>query len=270
VALVTGAASGIGRALATALVERGAHVVMSDIDGGALDAAAAGTAGVEDVVTLDVCDPEAFAAVTTAIAERHGGLDILVNNAGTAVVGEAQDLRPEHWQRVIDVNINGVVNGVLAAYPSMVARRSGHIVNIASIAGLAPAPLFTAYATSKFGVVGLGLSLRAEAATHGVSVTTVCPGVIETPLLDRSAPDGMAPVATAPDVRTFLTNNLGAPYPAASLAADIVRAVERNRALLVAPGRARTAWRMTRLVPAAAVAYATHTTRRQQKARTPV
>jgi NADP-dependent 3-hydroxy acid dehydrogenase YdfG len=265
VVLVTGAASGIGRALSAALGQRGAWVVMSDVDPSALDAAAAGIEGVGDTVAMDVRDAGAFAAAVDAVTDRHGRLDILINNAGTAVVGEAQDLRAEHWRRVLDVNLGGVVNGVLAAYPGMVARRRGHIVNVASLAGLTPAPLFTAYAASKFAVVGLGQSLRAEAATYGVKVTTVCPGVVETPLLDKPSPDDLAPLATAPDVRAYLTRDLGRPRAAPALARAVVRAIERDQALLVWPGRARLAWRASRLGPAATLAYATRSMRRQQR-----
>ncbi|MHB8696273.1 MAG: SDR family oxidoreductase, partial [Solirubrobacteraceae bacterium] len=184
VALVTGAASGIGKALAAALAARGAHVIMSDIDRATLEEAATRIDGDRTTAELDVRDANAFVGLVEQITRQHGRLDILINNAGTAAVGEAHELSLDHWRHVLAVNIDGVVHGVHAAYPGMVARASGHIVNIASVAGLAPAPLFAPYATSKFAVMGLSLSLRAEAATHGVGVTVVCPGAIETPLLD--------------------------------------------------------------------------------------
>jgi NAD(P)-dependent dehydrogenase (short-subunit alcohol dehydrogenase family) len=267
VALVTGAASGIGLALSAALVAKGAAVFMSDVDGPNLCRAAAGVPGVRGVVELDVRQPEAFAAVIEGVTQDEGRLDILVNNAGTAIVGETQDLSLEHWRRTLDVNLGGTVHGVLAVYPGMVRRRSGTIVNIASLAGLAPSPLFTAYSASKSGVVGLGLALRAEADAYGVNVLTVCPGVIETPLLDLPAPAGVRPPSSAPDPRSFLTRNVGPPYPAAALAEDIVRAVERNRAILVAPRRARLVWRVTRLSPALALAGASRAARRQREER---
>jgi NAD(P)-dependent dehydrogenase (short-subunit alcohol dehydrogenase family) len=265
VALVTGAASGIGSALSTALAARGAHVVASDIDRTALERAVARIDGACTAVELDVRDAQQFEAVVNQITEAHGRLDILINNAGTAAVGEAQDFSLEHWQRVLAVNLDGVIHGVHAAYPGMVARGSGHIVNVASLAGLAPAPLFAPYAASKFAVVGLSLSLRAEAATHGVNVTVVCPGVIETQLLDTQAPAGLVPVASTPDVRAFLTRDLGAPYPSAALAQDVLRAMTRNRAVLVSPRRARLAWRVSRLLPGVALAYSTHAMRRHQR-----
>jgi NAD(P)-dependent dehydrogenase (short-subunit alcohol dehydrogenase family) len=268
IALVTGAASGIGSALSAALSARGAHVVMSDIDSAALEAAVARTDGACSAVELDVGDAERFAAVTDQIATAHGRLDILINNAGTAAVGEAQELSLEHWRRVLAVNLDGVIHGVHAAYPRMVACGSGQIVNVASVAGLIPAPLFAPYAASKFAVVGMSLSLRAEARTHGVNVTVVCPGVIETPLLDTQAPAGLAPVASTPDVRAFLTRGLGSPYPAAALAEDVLGAMARNRAVLVSPRRARLAWWASRLLPGAALAYSTHVVRRDQRERT--
>jgi NAD(P)-dependent dehydrogenase (short-subunit alcohol dehydrogenase family) len=265
VALVTRAASGIGWALSAALAARGATVVMSDIDAAKLEPAAARIDGDRTAVELDVRDASAFAAVVDGITDTHGRLDILINNAGTAAAGEAHQLTLEHWRRVLAVNLDGVIHGVHAAYPGMVARRRGQIVNVASIAGLTPAPLFTPYAASKFAVVGLSLSLRAEAAAHGVGVTAICPGVIETPLLDIRAPAGLPPVASTPHVRAFLTRDLGAPYPSAALAEDALRAIERNRAILVSPRRARLVWHLTRLLPTATLVYATRVVRRERR-----
>jgi NAD(P)-dependent dehydrogenase (short-subunit alcohol dehydrogenase family) len=265
VALVTGGASGIGAALSRALAERGAHVVMSDLDHDALERAAARIDGARSTVGLDVRDASAFAAVVERITETHGRLDILINTAGIGVVGEVHELSLEDWRRSLSVNLDGVIHGVHAAYPGMVARRSGRIVNIASLAGLAPSALFTPYATSKFAVVGLSLSLRPEAATHGVNVTVVCPGVIETPLLDAHGPPDLEPVPSHPDVRAFLTRQLGAPFPSGLLAQDVLRAIERNRAILVSPRRARLAWRASRLLPGGTLSYAQHVVRRHQR-----
>jgi NAD(P)-dependent dehydrogenase (short-subunit alcohol dehydrogenase family) len=265
VALVTGAGSGIGRALSVALAGRGARVFLSDIDRDGAEETGRLLGTGHTAVTLDVSDAAAFTQVVAGIVEQHGRLDLLVNNAGTAAAGEAHELTLAHWQRVLEINLDGVIHGVLAAYPGMVDRGFGHIVNVASLAGLAPAPLFTPYAASKFAVVGLSRSLRAEAATHGVRVTTVCPGVIETPLLERKAPDGLAAVASSPDPRSFLTRQIGAPYPAAKLARDVLHAIEHNRAILVAPRRARLAWLADRLLPSATHALATHAVRRQQE-----
>jgi NAD(P)-dependent dehydrogenase (short-subunit alcohol dehydrogenase family) len=269
ISLVTGAGSGIGRALCVALAAEGARVVMSDIDRDGLEQTARLLSEEHTAIELDVSDAGAFARVVERITATHGELDLLINNAGTAAAGEVHELGLDHWRRVLDVNLHGVINGVVAAYPGMVARGSGHIVNIASLAGVAPAPLFTPYAASKFAVVGLSRSLRAEAATHGVRVTVVCPGVIETPLLDRRAPNGLAAVASTPDPRSFLTRQIGPPYPSARLATDILRAIKSNRPVLVAPGRARLAWRLDRLLPGATLAFTTHSVRHHQRRLTP-
>ena len=253
VAVVTGAASGIGKALSGALARRGATVVLADIDEAgakaAADALAAGPPGRVSGVALDVTDAEAVATLVQRTAEDHGHLDLLFNNAGIGVIGDVENLSLAHWNRVIDVNLRGVVHGVVAAYPIMIRQRSGHIVNTASLAGLLPAPLLTPYGMTKHGVVGLSTSLRMEAAAHGVRVTVVCPGVIETPLLDKTNPPDLPEVPAAPGVRGLLTAVIGKAYPAASLAEDVLDGVARNRPIVVTPLHARIPWRLYRLSP---------------------
>jgi NAD(P)-dependent dehydrogenase (short-subunit alcohol dehydrogenase family) len=253
VAIVTGAASGIGKALSTALIERGTTVVLADIDEAGAKAAAdslhAGPPGRASGVALDVTDAEAFEELARRVSSEHGHLDFLFNNAGIGVSGLVQDLSLEHWNRVLDVNLRGVVHGVVAAYPLMIERRSGHIVNTASLAGLIPAPLLTPYAMTKHAVVGLSTSLRAEAASHGVRVSAVCPGVIDTPLLDKMNPDDLPRVPSAPNGRQLLTASIGKAYPPSALARDVLDAVARNRPLIVTPRHARIPWRLYRLSP---------------------
>ena len=204
IAIITGAASGIGRALARALVLRGDTVVVADIDGDGAERVAGGLArqgpGAVTSAALDVRDAAAVAALVRSTYDSHGRLDLMVNNAGIAIGGEACELLLAHWDRAIDVNLRGVVHGVQAVYPLMVRQRSGHIVNTASLAGLLPAPGATAYAMTKHAVVGLSLSLRGEAAAYGVRVTAVCPGVVETPILDKGGPDDL-PSHRPPGIR---------------------------------------------------------------------
>lgn len=232
--LITGGASGIGRALAAELARRGAIVTATDLEGDAV---------------LDVRDLRAFRAVVDGIVARHGRLDALFNNAGTGISGETWELGPEHWQHVIDVNINGVVNGVLAAYPQMVRQGAGRIVNVASLAGLGVAPFLVPYAMSKHAVVGLSTSLRIEAAAHGVEVNVLCPAAIETPLLDKENPANLPPVSWRPNTRRYLTSLSGPPYPVGKFAAEAIDAVERNEGMIVIPARARVAWRLGRFLP---------------------
>ena len=167
-AIVTGAGSGIGAALCRALVAAGADVVCTDVDG---DAAArtAGPLGARSA-RLDVTDAAAVQAASTRSCDRAGRLDLMFNNAGITWGGDTELLTLDQWNAIIDVNIRGVVHGVAAAYPLMVRQGHGHIVNTASMAGLAAAGQITSYVMTKHAVVGLSLALRSEAAGRGVGV----------------------------------------------------------------------------------------------------
>jgi NAD(P)-dependent dehydrogenase (short-subunit alcohol dehydrogenase family) len=252
VAIVTGAASGIGRALSARLCRRGDTVILADLDTDRLVAVAkqlAGLPGTAIPVELDVRDAAAVHRVVDRAFTEYGGLDLLFNNAGIAIGGRLEELTLAQWDRVIDVNLKGVVHGVQAAYPRMLARGRGHIVNTASTAGLVPSPLLTPYATTKHAVVGLSLSLRAEAAARGVRVSVVCPGVIETPILDRGMPEDLPQTPSPIEGRAFVTHMAGRPYPAERFARDVMNGVERNRAVIIAPGPAWLLWMMQRLLP---------------------
>ena len=143
VAIVTGAASGIGRALAAALADRGTVVVLADLDGAGAARAAGTIGGRTTAAGLDVTDADAVRRLVEGTAADHGRLDLLFNNAGIGAGGPVQDLDLAAWRQVIDVDLNGVVHGVVAAYPLMVRQGFGHIVNTASLAGLMPAPHLT-------------------------------------------------------------------------------------------------------------------------------
>jgi short-subunit dehydrogenase len=133
----------------------------------------------------------------------------------------------------------------------MLQQGFGHIVNTASTAGLMPFPFGTPYAMSKHAVVGLSVSLRAEARARGVRVSAVCPGVIDTPILDGEGPPDLPRTSFAGRGREVLIHfNRGPAYPPGTLAEDVLRGVERNRAIIVAPARARVAWLVNRLAPA--------------------
>jgi NAD(P)-dependent dehydrogenase (short-subunit alcohol dehydrogenase family) len=250
VAIVTGGGSGIGAALVRALAARGATVVIADIDETAAksvaDQVAAGGADVSTVV-LDVRDAAAVSGLVNNVSAERGALDFIFNNAGIAIGGLVEELTLDHWDRVIDVNIRGVVHGVHAAYPVMLRQGHGHIVNTASLAGLVPGPSLAPYTAAKHAVVGLSLSLRAEGASRGVKVSAVCPGFVDTPLLGR-VNSGLPQTETGANAAA-LARRLGKLYEADRLAQDVLRGVERNRALIVAPRSARVAWRMARYAP---------------------
>jgi NAD(P)-dependent dehydrogenase (short-subunit alcohol dehydrogenase family) len=248
-ALITGAGSGIGRALAVSLARRGAFVWLSDVDGAKVDAVAAEIGATARAARVDVRDAAAVREWVEGAARAHGRLDFLFNNAGMGIGGEAHELETAHYDRVIDITLKGVIHGVVAAYPLMVRQRSGHIVNTASLAGLGPAPLLLPYTTAKHAVVGLSTSLRLEAASYGVRVSVLCPAAVETSLLDTPNPADLPAIPWCPDLRRYLGRLTGPPYPVARAAEEALDAVARNHGIIVLPARARLAWRLGRFAP---------------------
>ena len=253
-AIITGGASGIGLALGARLVRRGARVVLADIDGEAVRRRAEELNGLAGGSVLgrqlDVGDESAFRSLVEEVIERDGRLDMLFNNAGVALGGPTHEITAAHWNRVLDVNLRGVINGVLAAYPSMVEQGRGHIVNTASAAGLVAPPFVTAYATSKHAVVGLSLGLRPEAALHGVKVSVLCPGTVETPILDRTPDPDLPRTASKPvTAREYLAVVRQKAASADVVARLALKAIERNKAVIVAPASAKPLWYLQRLSP---------------------
>lgn len=237
-AVITGAGSGIGAALALVLSRRGMRVVCADIDEHAAATVAraigAGATSARADVTV-AADLDALAA---------GDVDLWINNAGIAIGGATHELSLDDWRRVVDVNLLGVINGVQAVYPHMVRRGRGHILNIASVAGLAPYPLALPYTTTKHAVVGLSLALRAEARAHGVRVGVACPGRIDTPIWERSAVRGALGT-----FRARMLARMPRPASAASCAETIADGIARDRAVIPVTFEAHAAWLLARLSP---------------------
>lgn len=233
-ALITGAGSGNGLALAAALRSCGATVITTDVEG--------------DVDRhLDVRDLDGF---RTLVAET-GVPDLLFANAGVSMGGPTHEFSRAHWDRIIDVNLNGVVNGVLSVHPGMIERGTGHIVATASGAGLVAAPFVAAYSATKHAVVGLALGLRPEAALHGVRVSVLCPGAVETPILDRLPPEDLPATATMPwTARNYLSLFKQKPVDADRFARLALKGVDRNRAIIVVPASVRPLLYLHRLSPA--------------------
>ena len=191
VAVVTGAAGGIGRAIAAELVDRGVSVVLADVREDSVrslvdELAAAG--GELLPAAVDVTDAEAMAALAQRVREHFGRIDLVFNNAGIAPhegkpLWEA-DLT--HWRQVVDVNLFGVLHGIRAFVPHLVAAGRGHVINTASIAGLAGTPFSTSYGASKHAVVATSEALRVELDMMGlpIGVTVVCPGFVRTPMVE--------------------------------------------------------------------------------------
>lgn len=186
VVFITGAASGIGQELARQLVTLGAHVVLTDRDGEGCRLVAESLGQGAEAATLDVTRPEDFEKALDAAWERFGRVDILFNNAGLGSGGEFAEIDAGMWERIVAVNLMGVVHGCRLAFPRMAAQGGGQIVNIASMFGLLPGGLFAPYVTTKHAVVGLSRSLRLEGKANHIRVTVVCPGFIETPIFDNA------------------------------------------------------------------------------------
>jgi NAD(P)-dependent dehydrogenase (short-subunit alcohol dehydrogenase family) len=251
IALVTGAGSGIGEALANALAARGARVVVTDRRGEEAARVAAGiraASGEAEHETLDVRDAAAFGSVVERVFATHGRLDYLFNNAGIGVAGEVKDFSLQDWRDVLDVNVLGVIHGVHAAYPRMVQQGFGHIVNTASMAGLMSTPLVVAYSTSKHAVVGLSRSLRAEAAHYGVRVSVLCPGVVRTAIVDGGA-FGRLLKRPSPELLETSLRRLHAMAPEV-FAPQVLDQVARNRSRIIVP----TWWRVADWIQRAAPA----------------
>lgn len=242
-AIVTGGASGLGRGLALALARWAYRVVIADRDPAADENLLAEAGALRPRLTyaeLDVTDGAAFDRLIAETCDRYGRFELLVNCAGRGFWGDVRQATLDDWREVLDVNLWGTIHGIRAAYPRMAAQRSGRIVNVASLAGLIPAPTLVPYATAKSAVVGLSLSLRAEAARHGVKVNVVCPGPVRTGFhaaLLRVPPDSPARPTPGSSIEVPLA------------VAEIMRGLDRNRALIVLPARARRLWWTWRLWP---------------------
>ncbi len=193
VAVVTGATRGIGRAIAAALLARGADVLIAGRDGRAAERVAAELAASGSGACAGVgCDVRRYSDVEAMMAravERFGGLDILVNNAGIAGRGAVADLPLEQWHAVIDTNLTGVFYCCRAAIPWMRKRGGGYIINISSLAGVNPIPNLSAYNASKFGVNGFTEAFMQEIRHDGIRVSYIMPGSVDTEFGGRTPGD---------------------------------------------------------------------------------
>src|SRR3954468_16195117 len=186
--VITGAASGIGRATALAAAERGAQLVLTDVRAPGLEetvAMARARGGVVlDSAAVDVTDHEAVAAFARDVHAAHGSMDVVMNVAGASKWGSVSGLSHEDWRRMVDVNLMGPIHVIEAFVPAMVeAGRGGHLVNVSSAAGLIALPWHAAYSAGKFGLRGVSEVLRFDLRRHGIGVSLVCPGGVDTGLV---------------------------------------------------------------------------------------
>jgi NAD(P)-dependent dehydrogenase (short-subunit alcohol dehydrogenase family) len=234
-ALVTGAASGIGRATALALARRGADLALCDVD-------AEGLAATErEVVALgrqvlarrvDVADANAMAEFADAVHGRVEAVDLLVNNAGVGIGGSFLDTTLEDWEWIVGINLRGVVHGCHYFLPPMLRRaRGGHVVIVSSAAGYVASDVLAAYCATKFAVLGLAEALEQDLRRHGIGVTAICPGVIDTPITRNARLRG--PMDSVANRQRMIATYQRRRYPPERVADRILRAVQRGR--VVAP-----------------------------------
>lgn len=250
VAIVTGGGMGLGEALCDELGRQGATVVVADINE---QAARQVASRLEELgaparaVRVDVADQAEVARLVEDTTAQYGRVDYMINNAGIAIGGDCRDLSIEQWRRVLDVDLLGVVYGTVRAYQVMASQGHGHIVNISSLSGLVPQPGNAPYCTSKHGIVGLSLSLRAEGADLGVKVSAVCPGDMKTKIYDNMVVVNMPREQVATLSRR--THYLMPQISAQAAARAILRGVARNRPLIVFPTAVQIIWHVYRWFP---------------------
>ncbi|MBM9506009.1 SDR family oxidoreductase [Actinacidiphila acididurans] len=255
--LVTGAASGIGRATALAFAEAGARVVAVDRDGegAARTVELARRAGAPEAwpETVDVSDARAMEELAIRTSADRGVPDVVVNNAGIGLAGSFLDTSPADWKEVLDVNLWGVIHGCRLFGRQMVERgQGGHIVNTASAAAFQPSRALPAYSTSKAAVLMLSECLRAELAPHGIGVSAICPGFVATPITASARHTGVDAAEQQRrrdrSAKLYKLRN----YPPEKVARAIVHAVQRDLAVVPVTPEAHGLRLLSRLAPGVA------------------
>ena len=235
VAVITGGASGIGLATARLLAAEGMRIVLADVEAAALERAVAEIAalGAETLgVPTDVGDLAAVRALADRTWERFGTAHVVFNNAGVAIFGPIQDMRHEDWEWVLRVDLWGVIHGVEAFVPRMIAQgEGGHVVNTASFAGLVANQGLGAYCVAKYGVVALSECLYRDVSAHGIGVSVLCPMIVATRITssERNRPADLGgPAVPPPPTPEEQASLAGGVLSAAEVAARVVRAIRRG------------------------------------------
>jgi short-subunit dehydrogenase len=252
--VVTGGASGIGRGLAEELAKRGCDVVLADRQTGLAEEVASticASGRKAKAMKVDVTDFTAVEQLVHETVKRTGRLDYIFNNAGIGIGGNVNHFAIEDWNQIMDVNLRGVINGVQAAHKVMIAQGFGHIVNTASLAGLTPSPGNVAYATTKYAVVGLSNSLRAEVAQLGIRVSVLCPGFVRTAILEGGGKYGKMLIDLSPEQHRQMLKMIEKFKPISPnvFAKKALNLVAKNKAIIVVPAWWTLIWWINRLFP---------------------
>jgi NAD(P)-dependent dehydrogenase (short-subunit alcohol dehydrogenase family) len=243
-ALVTGAASGLGRAIALALAREGADLFLIDVNVAGLgpvvrEAEDCGVAAVAH--GCDLTDPAAITAAVQALLARWGHVDIVVNNAGIAYYGPTHKMTAGQWDRILGVNLYAPVRIVHELLPTLLERPEAHVLNMGSISGLVAGGRFAAYHVSKFGIVGFSEALRAEYGRRGIGVTALCPGPVRTNLY-KSAASGRKDGTVPEPPRWICTTE-------AKVARAAVRAIRRNKRMVLLTPLAHLLFNLKKFTP---------------------
>ena len=266
-AIVTGGASGIGRALAEELAKRGCEVVLADLQIELAEEVASeihASGGKAKGVKIDVTNFDAMEQLVQETIDHTGRLDYIFNNAGIGIGGDVNHYSVADWNQIVDINLRGVINGIQATYPMMIKQGFGHIVNTASMAGLIPSPGVVAYAATKYAIVGLSQSLRAEAAERGVCVSVICPGVIRTPILERGGKYGKMHI-DIPDEQLRRMWEIFKPMSPNIFSKKVIHSVVKNRAIIIVPSWWKLFWWINRLSPSLGIFLAQKSFQRMKR-----
>ena len=242
--LLSGAASGIGRALALRLAREGAHLFLVDIDTVGMEETAAECrqAGIEVVTRrCDMSQPREVTSAVTAVLNLWNGVDILVNNAGITYYGKTERMSGAHWDKLLQINLLAHVQFTRELLPNLLDRPEAHVLNVCSVLGLVGMPKVTAYCTAKFGMVGFSEALRREFGREGLGVTALCPGFVRTNLFTNAPLEAKVDEHKIPP-RIITTT----PERVANAA---VNAIYRNRGVVVMEPFARFMFALKRFAP---------------------
>lgn len=250
VVLVTGAAGGVGRATALEFARKDSTVIATDNNNEGLDETRSMLEGINGkcwIMPAELTSSDSVKALTDKVIDKHGGVDVLANVAGACMMADFVDSPQDMWKYVVEVNLFGPFHTIYHLLPSMISKKSGHIINVASAAGLFPLSCLSAYTASKYGTVGFSEVLADELSEHGINVTTVCPGPINTPMAENiyvygEGLDQMEKMKNGGFMMKLITQ----PEFYANL---IIESVEKGESGIVSPSGVRTIHTASRFFP---------------------